>query len=196
MTRQLTRISKHLPRCIYVEAVHGRPWTFRDARDRVDRCRRSRRLDGPMDEWIFTNDLLAGRERNMYVDFVWNVEEHVGTWVTPAHFNDSSLGPSTSVPDLVVSLGATGCLSRYGLDVIADVWRGVELRDQTDWREVRERNTRVLERLYEADRLPESASQIDVDRVIDRWGLDLAEIQVAREELLAERDARPSWRTD
>ena len=191
-SKQLKRLSRHLPRCIYVEVSHGHPAVFGEVRDRVDRARRSHYLDGPMDaDWIFSNELIAEREGSLYVDFVWDLEDDAGTWMTPASF-DGMVGPTTDVLDLVVSLRQAGCLGRQSLNVMADVWQGFELRDETHWVEIRNRNLLLLQRLHEAGQFLDSGTQEDVDRVVDRWGfplteLDISIINIARDELRAEQ---------
>jgi AbiV family abortive infection protein len=199
MRTQLRRLTQHLPRCIYVEVSHGRPATFTEVREHVDRARRSHYLDGPMDaDWIFSNELLAEREGCLYVDFVWDVEGNAGTWMTPARF-DGMVGPTTDVLDLVGSLKRTGCLSRIGLDLIAEEWRDFQLRDETHWGEVRDTILRLLGRLHKAGLFLDTATQDDLDSVVERWGfplagLDLTEIRVSREELREEQQrVLDSW---
>jgi hypothetical protein len=193
MVAQLKRASQHLPRCIYAEVVQRRPVTFGEVHDRVDRARLSHYLDGPMDaDWILSNELLAEREGNVYVDFVWDIEGNSGQWMTPARLDDIGLGPGTAVQDLLLSLGQTGCLSRRGLDVIADEWHDFDLTEDTPWVKVHDITIRILTRLHEAGDFAETASQADVDCVLERWGfplgaLDLSEITVSREELRAEQ---------
>ena len=175
-----------------MEVGHGRPAVFAEVRDRVDRARRSHYLDGPMDaDWIFSNELIAEREGSLYVDFVWDLEDDMGTWMTPASF-DGMLGPTTDVLDLVVSLRQAGCLGRQSLNVIADVWQGFELRDETHWVEIRNRTLLLLQRLHEAGQFLDSATQEDLDRVVDQWGfplteLDMSMIEIARDQLRAEQ---------
>jgi hypothetical protein len=173
--------------------VQRRPATFGEVHDRVDTARLSHYLDGPMDaDWILSNELLAEREGNVYVDFVWDIEGNSGQWMTPARLDDIGLGPGTAVQDLLLSLGQTGCLSRRGLDVIADEWHDFDLTEDTPWVKVHDVTIRILTRLHEAGHFAETASQADVDRVLEQWGfplgaLDLSEIKVSREELRAEQ---------
>ena len=188
--RQLRRIGFHLPRCIYAYAARRRPISFGDLRERVDRLRCSHYLDGPMDvDWIATNELLAEREGAIYVDFVWDRESATGCWMTPALTDGIGFGgPDTAVPDLVLSLKRTGCLSRQALDVIAEAWKGFELRDDTDCFRVQDVTIDVVNTAYDRGLFLGSGTDDDVRRVVAYWGfpmveLDLSDLEVPRDHL-------------
>lgn len=189
--RQIARFYDHLARCIYVDMSHMRPATFGEIRALVDLQRRSHYLDGPTaGEWIFRNQLLTTREESMYVDLVH--DEEGDRWSSPARYDSIHFGAETSLQDLVLALQRTGCMTRRGLDVIADVWERVTLDDETHWREASAANRRIVQRVLDGGLAAEIVTSKDVDRVIDRWGfpmasLDLSEDRVARSELEAER---------
>ncbi len=190
--KQLRRYSDHLARCIYVELVAMRPATFREVRDLVETHRVDYFLDGPNDvDWIFRNHLLEKREQIIYVDYVHT--EEGDEWRTPASFDDMSFCLFSDAQDLVASLRSLGCLTRPGLDAIADAWDGMTLDDDTHWQAVRACNVAVVEAANARSRAtPDSG---DVKRVVETWGFPLAGLElgtrkVAPGELEAERSRR------
>jgi hypothetical protein len=189
--RQIARFYDHLARCIYVDMSHMRPATFGEIRALVDLQRRSHYLDGPTArDWTFRNQLLTTREESMYVDLVH--DEEGDRWSSPARYDSIHFGAETSLQDLVLALHRTGCMTRRGLDVIAEAWEHVALDDETHWCEASAANSRIVQRVLDGGGAAETVTSQDVDRVIDRWGfpmagLDLSETRVARSELEAER---------
>lgn len=198
ISRQLKRIGLHLPRCIYAAVAGRRPISGADLRERVDRARRSHYLDGPTGaDWICTNELLGEREGAIYVDFVWDREEAIGTWMTPALADGIGPPRTTAGPDLVLSLQRTGCLSRQALDLIADAWRDFELRDDTDCFQVQDITINLVNGIHDEGLSWDSITQQDVDRVVAYWGfplieLDLNELVVPRSQLRHEQQHIPA----
>lgn len=192
-TRQLANFYDHLARCIYAEVTQMSPADFAEVKRMVESMRPSHFLDGPNGfDWIFRNRLLANREEGLYVDYVHDDEGE--RWVTPAsndtiHFG----GPSPAVRDLIGSLRRVGAMSVRGLEVLADIWAGGELADDTHWQEVVALNRRVTERLIADDLGEEGVGSEDVRRVLDRWtfplsGLELSMVEVSRSALEAEQE--------
>lgn len=197
-SRQLGYFSQHLPRRIYAEMVEMRPATFGEVRGLVDSMRPSLYLDGPNDvDWIFRNQLIAEREQTLYVDFV----DYEGNceWVTPAAYDRAFYGARTAVADLVIAMHKLGISSREGLDVVADVWAGRSIGDETHWQEIVPINRRVLDEVAALGAAGANASADDATIVLDRWGfpmgnLDLRESQVDREALEKRRaEWDPRW---
>lgn len=194
--RQLNRVGSHLARCIYAYVARRRPISFADLRARVGRARRSHYLDGPMDaDWISSNELLAEREGAIYVDFVWDLESANGTWMTPAQYDNIGFGGSdTAVPELVLSLKRTGCLSRRALDLIAQAWKGFELRDDADCFQVQDITIDLVNGIHDEGLFLDTATQEDVDRVVTYWGfplieLELSPLKVTRDQLRSQQQS-------
>jgi hypothetical protein len=98
----------------------------------------------------------------------------------------------TSVQDLVAALHRTGCTSRAGLDVIAEVWGTKRLDEETHWQEAVALNRGVMTALDGIGVAHPEATTQDADHVIDRWpfpmgAIDLEEIEVPPSELEVER---------
>jgi len=194
MTRQLQRFHQHLARSIYVEMVHMSPADFREARTIVESMRPSHYLDGPNDiDWIYPNQLLAERERRLYVDLV--SEEEGGRWTTPADEVFGFGGPSRAVRDLVGSLARLGLTSPDGLELVAETWADFDVEDETQWREIVGMNSEIAEALVDKELPTAQAEQTDVDRLVGGWGfplggLDLSQIEVSQAEL---RQKQERW---
>lgn len=71
VTQQVRHFYDHVARGIYAAVSVGAPASFREQRERAEALRVSLYLDGPNDvDWIFRNEIEAGREDAMYVDYV------------------------------------------------------------------------------------------------------------------------------
>jgi len=192
-TRQLQCFHQHLARCIYVEMVHMSPATFREVRTIVESMRPSHYLDGPNDvDWIYPNQLLAERERRLYVDLVG--EDEGERWTTPAHDEEFGFGgPSPAVRNLVGSLARLGLTSAAGLSLVAETWSGREVEDETHWQEIVAFNGEIAERLVDKGLPTAEAEQADLDRLVSSWGfplggLDLSQRAVSTAELRKEQE--------
>ena len=80
VSRQLGRASQHLPKLLYRQMVDYRIGDRTELVGALHRHRLDRYLDGPNDvDWVFRNDLVAGRENDMYVDLV-QTEDGLEWW--------------------------------------------------------------------------------------------------------------------
>lgn len=193
MTRQLQRFHQHLARCIYVEMVHMSPANFLEVHAIVESMRPSHYLDGPNDvDWIYPNQLLAERERRLYVDLI--SEDKRQRWTTPAQ--DEALGfggPSAAVRDLVRSFARLGLTSAAGLALVAETWSGRDVEDETHWGAIVTINSEIAEALVDRGLLTAHAEQADLDRLVSGWGfplgaLDLSQLEVSPAELHEEQE--------
>jgi len=183
MTRQLQRFHQHLARCIYTEMVHMNPANFREVRTIVESMRPSHYLDGPNDvDWIYPNQLLAERERRLYVDLV--SEDAGERWTTPAQDEEFGFGgPSAAVRDLVRSFARLGLTSAAGLAVVAEKWSDREIEDETRWGEIATINSEIAEALVDGGNLTADAEQADLDRLVSSWGFPLGALDLSRLEV-------------
>jgi hypothetical protein len=187
VSRQIGWFYSHLARCIYVEVAQMSPADFGELRAYVEMIRQSHYLDGPNDvDWIFRNQLIAGREDSIYVDYIH--EEEGDRWTTPASRDDIHFGCHTSVQDLVGALHRLGFMSRTGLAIVASAWSTQAIDDSTRWTEVAAISRRIVEELAETSGVSDDATTEDANRVIQHWsfplaGIDLSERKVAPAEL-------------
>ncbi|MEK9518309.1 hypothetical protein MIU24_02660 [Streptomyces venezuelae] len=193
---QLRRLHQHLARGIYCKVVAGAPADLAEVRRYTESLRRSHYLDGPNDvDWIFRNSVDSDREEQLYVDYV--TYENGSFWTTPATRNsqDSDLWPDRAslVIDLVLSLQRFGCMTEKGLEIIAKVWDGVAVADDTHWSEIQALNEQVLRSLGAADLYGHDLTNDDARLAMQHWtfplsGIELAPIEVKASELQAERE--------
>lgn len=195
LTRQLRCFHQHLARCIYVEMAHMSPASFREVRTIVEPLRPSHYLDGPNDvDWIFPNQLLAERERRLYVDLV--SEDHGLRWITPAEDEELDFaGPSSRVRDLVGSFARLGLTKSAGLALIADVWSDRMIEDETRWTEIVSINGEIAESLVDRDLLTAEAEQADIDRLVNNWGFPLGSLDLEQQDVLETelREEQQRW---
>lgn len=131
--RTLKRWSKHLWKGIYVLACHWRPADFPEFASNVDHELQPFYLDGPLGvDWIFPNEIISERERQIYVDIVDDITESGSagrepSWVTPDDFTSSVFGYHTSrCVEVALALHAQGISSERGLRHVAAVWQPID----------------------------------------------------------------------
>jgi AbiV family abortive infection protein len=199
------RFYQHLARGLYVRAYAGNPADLAEIRRYVDTLRTEYYLDGPMDvDWIFSNEVLAGREERLYVDYVRD-EDGNGFWTGPASraamvdepFRYSP-PPSVAI-ELVAAMHRIGLLSPDGLRATRAVWQGAAVDDKTHWSALYRLNVAVVERLAVEGLDLRHEENIEAARfVCDRWifplytlNLDMEKVTLA--ELHAVRERRLAW---
>jgi len=199
----LSAFYSHLARGLYVKAYDGSPADLAEIRSYVDHLRQEYYLDGPMDvDWIFGNEVLAGREERLYVDYI--EDEHGDRhWTGPADraatFDApfSSVSPASTVVRLVAAMRHIGLLSEQGLAATRAVWDGVTVDDAMHWTDLQPLSVAVVEKLavflgraYDAE-----ADREAVRFVVGHWihpltSLDLA---IAKVELADLKQERERW---
>lgn len=195
-TKQLARFNDHLAKGIYSLVYDFRPAYFKEIRDAIERECHEYYLDGPNDfDWIFRNEILQTREEQLYVDYVENDGEHY--WLTPKRYYHSEMYTSTfyltpSVYDVASSLWYAGCTKPNALLSIANIWRSIELSDDSHWSTLRDLNIKTLEELDKLNLLNAEKPKY-ISTIIDRWlfplhGLDIRIIKVNKDKLKETRD--------
>ncbi|WP_327038951.1 hypothetical protein [Micromonospora maris] len=194
---------RHLARGLYVQAYDGRPADLAEVRRYVNGLRAEFYLDGPTgDDWIFRNEIMAGREERLYVDYASD-EDGIGRWTGPADraamFDEPyrfPAPPSVAV-QLVAAMYRIGLVSHAGLEATGKVWQGLTVDDTTHWTQMRPHNVAVVERLAAKGLIPDNEEGWHAARfVCDHWSfplysLDLDMEKVAIAELQRARNQRP-----
>ncbi|WP_433530967.1 AbiV family abortive infection protein [Micromonospora sp. CA-263727] len=199
------RFYQHLARGLYVRAYDGNPADLAEVRRYVDSWRTEFYLDGPMDvDWIFSNEVLAGREERLYVDYVRD-EDGNGYWTGPgsrAAMIDEPFKyplPASVAIRLVAAMHRIGLLSIDGLRTTRAVWQGVAVDDSMHWSTLHPLNVAVIGRLAEEGLDLDIEENLEAVRfVCDRWifplyTLDLDMEKVTLAELQAARERRLAW---
>ena len=131
--RTLRRWSKHLWKEIYARACDWRPADFPELASCISHEVQPYYLDGPLGvDWIFRNEILSKRERQIYVDLVDDITEsgpdgREPYWVTPEEgFISSMIGYHTSTcVEVALSLHAHGISTESGLRHVAAIWQPI-----------------------------------------------------------------------
>ena len=131
--RTLKRWNKHLWKGIYVRSCDWRPTNFCELASYVDKDLQPFYLDGPMGvDWIFPNEILDHRERQIYVDLVEDITEtrpalQNAYWAAPIDFSSASFGYRTSTcVEVALSLHDFGITTERGLNHVACIWQPID----------------------------------------------------------------------
>ena len=147
----------HLAKGIYTDVCYWRPVNFMEIRKGVADLRSAYYLDGPNDvDWIFANSITQQREDDLYVGYVREDSQEEGQgncqWTSPvsevSSLTDKMMGSTTPATlQLDRALHDVKATSSEGLSVIAEIWRSVDLHDETRFDELEQANLRTLEEL-------------------------------------------------
>ena len=131
--RTLKRWSKHLWKGIYARSCDWKPSNFHDLTSFIGLKLQPFYLDGPMGiDWIFPNEILDQRERQIYVDLVEDITEtgpdsQGSYWGTPADFSSRVLDYRTSrCVEVALSLHSFGIATDRGLNHVASIWQSID----------------------------------------------------------------------
>lgn len=196
--RQLKRCHRHIEKGIYAKACSCSAPTYKELLEYVEHMRLSYYLDGPNDvDWIFRNVVEAQREERLYVDYVEGDDGQ--EWWTPARFDRSPmLSSASSAVRLVRSLTRASLGVPAGLQIVADIWRNFEVKDETTYTELLDTINETIQRLQASGVLQVDFGAHDHRVIADSWQFplylaDLTVIQVDVEEL---RERQRSWMPD
>lgn len=199
LTKQLGRCSQHLAKALYYRSARGAPASFAELRHHMDRHREDLYLDGPNGvDWIFRNELIAGREDAMYVDL--HETEDGLQWHDPAaepmFFGDwTESGPFA----LVAGLHAAGLGTAEGLKIVHEIWKDFHPADApgqehggTRWEEGRDLADATLQSLDAADLVTPDITSQHVLTIREHWTfplyeLDLTDVKVGAAALIEKR---------
>ena len=202
------RVSKyfydHVAKSIYAEACDWRPAQFKDIRQYAELRLAGFYLDGPHEiDWIFRNDIIAERDRAMYVDYVQDVTVEGGdhNWQFP--MDDNVLAVGYSMPSslkVVLALAQCGMTTEPGLRIVATKWRDFEPKSCSTRLELMGLTVETLE-ILKANQLCPFASGAAQRTVLDGWAFPLWPLELrylgnrsSENDLLSElreqRDAR------
>ena len=131
--RTLKRWHSHQWKGIYVRACYWRPVDLPEVAAYIEQELQPYYLDGPLDvDWIFPNEIISQRERQIYVDLVEDLAESGQSspepyWVAPNDFTSSIGGyrRSTCV-EIAHSLHAHGITTERGISRVADIWQPID----------------------------------------------------------------------
>lgn len=171
-SRQLKKFNDHLSKGLYIESCDIRPATFGEVKEWIDNERKEYYLDGPNDvDWIFRNWILQKREETIYVDFVEADSNHF--WLSPKRYDDNiirsfDLGLTPDIVKLVYAFAEGGFFQENALKAIAEIWRPVQMKDETHWIDIRNLNEQTLQKLNNEGLLIEQPS-INYVTIKDRW---------------------------
>ena len=131
--RTLKRWSKHLWKGIYTRACDWRPVNLSEAASYIEQEMQPFYLDGPLGvDWIFRNEIISERERQIYVDLVEDVTEtgkecQEPYWTRPQDFTSSMRTYRTSMcVEVALALHAHGIASARGLEHVAAIWQPID----------------------------------------------------------------------
>jgi hypothetical protein len=195
LARQLSWCNGHLAKGIYAEYYHTRPADFREVREFVERNRPSLYLDGPNDiDYIMRNWIEDQREQKLYVDYIESEGGHY--WHTPAIFEHFHRYGILELPVLRIAtaLHSAGLTEPAAMEIIAGIWRPVEIVDELHWQDLRRWNLTTLEALNERGLLHDS-SEDTIRFLVNEWlyplyPLEHSRIKVDRKVLIEERESR------
>ena len=127
------RWSNHLWKGIYTRACDWRPVNLSEAASYIEQEMQPFYLDGPLGvDWIFRNEIISERERQIYVDLVEDVtetwkESQEPYWTEPQDFTSSLSGYRTSMcVEVALALHAHGIASERGLEHVAAIWQPID----------------------------------------------------------------------
>ncbi len=195
LSRQLGYFSDHLAKGIYAECCNCRPASFEELSIYIMEDLQEFYLDGPNEvDWIFHNDILRQREQQMYVDYIATDDGHY--WSEPLREGFFSLRTQPAVLALAGAMHAAGFASPRGLELIAEIWRPVRMRDDFPGHKLRDLNNETVGVIR-----AEIAAQVpaeDYEQIIDLWpfplhSLALRIISVDKENL---RNKQRAWSLD
>lgn len=188
--KQLKRFNDHLAKGIYAEYLTWRPATFGEACQYIETSRREYYLDGPNDiDWIFRNRILQGREETIYVDYAETEDGH--SWIVPRPEIELLLTPLILIEPEVIKVVRTmkecGCTTPQALEVMADIWRPVQMTEDFHWQYLRQLNSGFLQKMKDTGLLLEQPAET-YNKIINNWlfplySIDLSLVSVARQEL-------------
>ena len=190
IARQFSRAGNHLAKLIYAQIADYSIASQEELLRAIDRHRQALHLDGPNDfDWIFPNELIAERESALYVDLVES--EGVLAWSSPPEYDDPLALPRSI--RLVQSLIKTGIVSRAGLPILQDAWRGFDPSIDTRYDEWSRRSAEALTRFAAGRSVGEDWGEA-AGWVIDLWSmpmvaLDIALVKVTADELAERRES-------
>ena len=179
--RVLRSFDDHVAKGISAEACDWRPALFRDICSYVELELAGFYLDGPHEvDWIFGNDLVAARDRSMYVDYVHDgtVEGGDHNWQLPVDNNthlDKRSKPSAL--KIVLALAQCGATSEPGLRVVADKWRKFEPKSCSTRLELMGLIIETLE-TFKAKNLCPFVSGVAQRTVLDGWAFPLWSLDI------------------
>ena len=131
-TRTLKRWNKHLWKGIYARSCDWRPSNFCELASYIDKDLQPFYLDGPMGvDWIFPNEILDQRERQIYVDLIEGITETEPTrqsayWAAPIDFSSESFSYQTSTcVEVALSLHDFGISTERGLNHVVRIWQPI-----------------------------------------------------------------------
>ena len=131
--RTLKRWSNHLWKGIYTNACDWRPVNQSEAASYIKQEMQPFYLDGPLGvDWIFRNEIISERERQIYVDLVEDITEtgknrQKPQWTAPQDFTFSMSGYRTSTcVEVALALHAHGIASEKGLEHVAAIWQPID----------------------------------------------------------------------
>lgn len=197
----LSSFYSHLARGRYVKAYDGSPADLAEVSRYVDHLRQQYYLDGPMDvDWIFGNEVLAGREERLYVDYV--EDEHGDRrWTGPANRTAifdapfSSPALASTVVRLVTAMRRVGPLTEEGLAATRAVWDGAVVDETMHWSVLQPLNVAVVEKLavlldrpYATEEDREALRYVVKHWIFPLTRLDLAIAKVDLADLKRERE--------
>jgi hypothetical protein len=184
----------HLARLIYAKAQSWRPVTAKQLQDYIDSERGSHYLEGEYGESIMPNWTLFERETALYVDIACD-EDKVLQWISPIQ---SSPELPAMIPisfEVADALSAFGVLTLSGLEILHEVWATQPIELNTRWEITRDNYLPLAKRLEAAGLITDRATDRHATALAHTWQMpmyemDFSPIDVALEDLLAERDAQ------
>jgi len=193
---QLWRSNDHLAKGIYANVYDFNLATFGELKEYIDNNRKEFYLDGfEGAEYIFPNSILFDRERKIYVDYVETDEGY--EWWMPERLPKTGL-LSRPLPfpalQLAIAFHDSGCTKPDALQVIADKWRPIQMRDDFHILKIKELNKETLEELAKKGLLNKQPKEV-YQQIIQKWlfpmcSLDMNIIKVDQEIL---REIQRNW---
>jgi hypothetical protein len=183
--RQLDHFYNHLAKGIYAACCSCRAGSLGELRSYIDEERLDFYLSGPENsDAISGSRILVEREMAIYVDHV--TTENGPCWLRPFDGQDFLEQFDPPALRLARALHAVGCTTPQALEVIAAIWRPVNISGDFTLMELRERNQRTLEAMGQRGLLREQPEET-YRLIIEEWpfplhSTDLAKTKVANED--------------
>ena len=197
-SRQLEYFYGHFVRCLYSEYCSTRPATWKEVCDWVETNRQSRYLDGLLGvEWIFRNELIDKREREIYVDYIEMDNKNI--WTSPKKYEDIDFEPwklKSDITHLIILMQKCGFTKYKALKEIRDECAEFNLDPNTHWRKIEEKNLNTIKKLSAKGIVPNEINENEISDILDRWyfplySLDLKIKKVNEKEL---KEIQRKWR--
>lgn len=197
-SRQLKYFYDHFVRCLYLEYCSTRPASWKEVCDWIETKRQSKYLDGPLGvEWIFRNELIDRREREIYVDYIEMDNKNI--WTSPKEYEDIDFKPwelKSDITHLIILMWKCGFTKYEALKEIKDEWAKFNLNPNTHWREIRVKNLNTIKKLSTREIIPKETNESEISEILDRWyfplySLDLKEKEVDEKDL---EEIQRRWR--